>query len=119
MKLHKSNALAPLKKALRQNCSQQDRTDAGLGDHPISFYAGRTLPMLAAWRGRETALRWLLTEDQRVLSHRGYAAANPNATDELGFTALMMAAWAGRESCVRWLLTKPVSGLLPGEMHGV
>ena len=88
MKLHRSDCEALVKKAHSQHPL--------LAMHRISFYADRTLMMLAAWRGRVRVVAFLLEQ----------GGANVNATDDLGFTALMMAAWAGRLPTVRYLLTK-------------
>eukprot|EP01043_Picozoa_sp_COSAG02_P055090 COSAG02_NODE_6337_length_3641_cov_1.518351_3_plen_274_part_00 len=86
LKLHRSDCEALVKKAHCQHPL--------LVEHRISFYADRTLIMLAAWRGRVRVVQFLLEQ----------CSADVNAADGLGFTALMMAAWAGRLPVVRYLL---------------
>jgi hypothetical protein len=107
LKLHRGDALAALKKAFREH--------PGLGNHRISFYAGRTLPQLAAWRGRVRALQspwsWnrpILTEiylchacsyHEIVRQLRALrwmvceAGADADAEDELGFSPRARACW--------------------------
>ena len=87
LKLHRSDCEALVKKAHCQHPL--------LAEHRISFYADRTLLMLAAWRGRVRVVRFLLEQ----------CGADVNAADDLGMTALMMAAWSGRLQVVRYLLT--------------
>lgn len=88
LKLHRSDCEALVKKASSQHPL--------LATHRISFYADRTLMMLASWRGRVRVVAFLLEK----------CGADVDAADDLGFTALMMAAWAGRLPTVRYLLTE-------------
>lgn len=64
--------------------------------HRLEFYGGRTLMMLAAWRGRPRAL-------QTVMELAGDGVLNE--TDDNGFTPLCFAAWAGQARAVNWLIS--------------
>jgi len=59
------------------------------------FFGGRTLLMLACWRGRLNSARALLD---------GGAALD--AVDENGARPLLFAAWAGRDKVVALLLER-------------
>ena len=84
--LHKADGVTGVKRAVAALPK--------LASHRISFYEGRTLAMLAAWRGRLGVLQFLVEQ----------CGADPDAEDQLGFTPLMMAAWANRPAVVKYLL---------------
>jgi hypothetical protein len=78
--------------------------------HRLAFYGGRTLAMLAAWRGRFRvllALRELCGPEELV------------AEDDHGFTPLCFAAWAGNLRVVTWLVAQPEVGLAQLDAAGV
>ena len=72
--------------------------------HRLTFYADRTLAMLAAWRGRLKCLKLLH-------SH----GADLNAEDANGFTVLMFAAFFNHLPCVKYLLRNGVDLQRQGE----
>eukprot|EP00038_Savillea_parva_P012130 m.202447 g.202447 ORF g.202447 m.202447 type:complete len:247 (-) comp21775_c0_seq1:192-932(-) len=65
--------------------------------HRLAFYGGRSLAMLAAWRGRLRTLKL-------VHAHAGLHPLTEE--DDHGFSPLAFAAWAGHRHVVMWLVAQ-------------